>query len=87
MLIIAGYKKSDTMVCPPAAPAEAGPILEYFEDNYIDRILRHDGRYRKIASAVTFHHPNIWKFLDVIKTEQIYESALYRNIAYAKCVR
>ena len=59
----------------------------YFENNCIGRTLRHDGRYRKMTSAVAFHHPNIWKFLDVIKTEQIYESALYRNIAYAKCVR
>ena len=51
----------------------------YFENNCNGRTLRHDGRYRKITSAVTFHHPKIWKFLDVIKTEQIYKSALYRR--------
>ena len=72
-----------------AAPAEARPILDYFEDNYIGRLLRHDRRreppnaiplwnmhgraiddlpktnnsvegwHRKMASAVTCHHPNI----------------------------
>ena len=29
-----------------------------------------------MASAVTCHHPNIWKFLDVIKKEQCLNNAI-----------
>ena len=29
-----------------------------------------EGWHRKMQSAVTSHHPNIWKFIEVLKQEQ-----------------